>query len=277
MKTLVTAFFIILSTFNFAQDKINVILIGTFHFNNPGLDAAKVKERNILEQSNQNDLNQIVKTLKSSYKPDKVFVENPFEDRKTLDKRYDLYKQGKAYYKADTMKYAFDKRMLNENEIYQLGFRLAKEAGNQKIYSIDYPSDMNLGALENKISLNPSLSMLDFQTRIKQLSESSNACLSESRLQKTFKCLNTDERYSENKGLYISFFNKINKAPDFYGSQLVADWHKRNLIMYSYIQNQIEKGDKNIVVIVGYGHAAMMYDFFKNDTQFNIINLNNIF
>jgi hypothetical protein len=47
--------------------------------------------------------------------------------------------------------------------------------------------------------------------------------------------------------------------------------------MFSHIQNQVEKGDKNIVVIVGIGHAAMMYDFFKNDIRFNIIDLNTVF
>ena len=277
MKTLATAFFILISTFNFAQDKINVILIGTYHFNNPGHDAAKVKEKNILEESNQNDLKQIVKTLKSSYKPDKVFVESPFEERKELDKSYDLYKQGKAYYKADTIKKASEKRMLDENEIYQLGFRLAKESGNEKIYSIDYPMEMNGGALESKLSLNPALSMSEFKTSIQQLAETTNACLAESTLQKTFKCLNSDKKYLQNKGFYISFFNRINKDKDFYGTQLVTDWYKRNLIMFSHIQNQVEKGDKNIVVIVGIGHAAMMYDFFKNDTRFNIIDLNTVF
>lgn len=277
MKTIITLFFITLSALSFSQDKINVILIGTYHFNNPGFDAGKVKERNILEQPNQDNLNQITHKITSTHRPDKVFVESPYEDRESLNKMYALYKQGKAYYKADTLKNDFRKRMLSENEIFQFGFRLAREAGNQKIYSMDYESQMNLGALKSKLNLNPTLTYADFETKVKQLTDFMNNCISENSLQKTFKCLNSEKQYSMNKGLYITYFNKINKAPDFYGSQLVADWYKRNLIMYSYIQNQIEKGDKNIVIIVGAGHAAMMYDFIKNDPQFNLIEVKNIF
>lgn len=277
MKTIITLFFVALSALSFSQDKINVILIGTYHFNNPGFDAGKVKERNILEQSNQDNLIQITHKITSTYRPDKVFVESPYEDRENLNKMYALYKQGKAYYKVDTLKNDFRKRMLSENEIFQFGFRLAREAGNQKIYSMDYESQMNLGALKSKLNLNPTLTYADFETKVKQLTDFMNNCISESSLQKTFKCLNSEKQYSMNKGLYITYFNKINKAPDFYGSQLVADWYKRNLIMYSYIQNQIEKGDKNIVIIVGAGHAAMMYDFIKNDPQFNLIEVKNIF
>lgn len=277
MKTIITLFFVTFSALSFSQDKINVILIGTYHFNNPGFDAGKVKERNILEQPNQDNLNQITHKITSTHRPDKVFVESPYEDRESLNKMYALYKQGKAYYKADTLKNDFRKRMLSENEIFQFGFRLAREAGNQKIYSMDYESQMNLGALKSKLNLNPTLTYADFETKVKQLTDFMNNCISESSLQETFKCLNSEKQYSMNKGLYITYFNKINKAPDFYGSQLVADWYKRNLIMYSYIQNQIEKGDKNIVIIVGAGHAAMMYDFIKNDPQFNLIEVKNIF
>lgn len=36
------------SSFVNAQEKIKVILLGTYHFNNPGNDMIKSKERNIL-------------------------------------------------------------------------------------------------------------------------------------------------------------------------------------------------------------------------------------
>ena len=42
---------------------------------------------------------------------------------------------------------------------FRLGFRLAREAGNQKIYSMDYESQMNLGALKSKLNLNPYINL----------------------------------------------------------------------------------------------------------------------
>ncbi|WP_394803688.1 DUF5694 domain-containing protein [Niabella hibiscisoli] len=32
--------------------------------------------------------------------------------------------------------------------------------------------------------------------------------------------------------------------------------------------------DRNIVIIVGVGHAAMFYEFIKNDPNFNLVEFN---
>ncbi len=62
-------------SFSFSQEKINVLLLGTYHFNNPGSDAIKNAERNILTPENQKDLDQITQSIISKFNPDQVFVE----------------------------------------------------------------------------------------------------------------------------------------------------------------------------------------------------------
>ena len=54
-----------------AQEKENpkdVLLIGTFHYNNPGADVAKTKSFDILSESAQNDLEKMTAGIKA-YKP----------------------------------------------------------------------------------------------------------------------------------------------------------------------------------------------------------------
>jgi hypothetical protein len=46
--------------------------------------------------------------------------------------------------------------------------------------------------------------------------------------------------------------------------------------MYANIQSQLVQNTKNIVILVGTGHAAMMKDFIKNDERFNLIELKTI-
>jgi len=43
-----------------AQEKVNVILLGIYHFNNPGNDAMRIAERNILCKKDQLELEEII-------------------------------------------------------------------------------------------------------------------------------------------------------------------------------------------------------------------------
>ncbi|WP_306350093.1 DUF5694 domain-containing protein [Flavobacterium sp. '19STA2R22 D10 B1'] len=278
MKTFFTLFFTLFSIYTFSQtkSKINVVLIGTYHFNNPGSDEAKVKERNILSQENQEALERITNKLIKKYKPSKVFVESDFAKKKSLNEMFNLYKNDKPFYNIDALD-AYYKRFYTENEIFQLGFRLANRAKNDSIYPIDYdkvPIRFNL--IKSKLEANSTFNYSDYNVEIAKLGTFFNDCLSKNTLENVYKCLNSEEQYQLNKGLYISFLNRINKDPDFFGSDLVSAWYKRNLIMYANIQNQVTTTDKNIIIIVGAGHAAMMEDFIKMDTRFNLIKIDQI-
>lgn len=278
MRIIFTFFLILSSICTFSQNKatINVVLIGTYHFNNPGFDEGKITERNILTKENQEGLERITNKIIKKYKPTKVFVEYDYEKKNQLVEMYNLYKNGKVFYKTDTLN-AFFKRFYIENEIFQLGFRLANSAKNEAIYSMDYDKvPIRFDLLKSKIEATSSFSFDDYKKEISKLENYMNSCVSQNTLESALKCLNSSEQYRLNKGLYISFLNKLNKAPDFFGSDLVSLWYKRNLIMYANIQNQVTETDKNIVIIVGAGHAAILEDFIKADTRFNLIKIDQI-
>eukprot|EP01133_Synstelium_polycarpum_P018577 gene18577-22229_t len=115
-----------------------------------------------------------------------------------------------------------------------------------------------------------------FEEKLSKLSKSVNDCLAKKDLREVFKGLNTDAALKENKGFYISFINRLGLDENYFGANLVSDWYKRNLIMYANIQSQLDQNTKNIVILVGTGHAAIIKDFIKNDERFNLIELNTI-
>ena len=264
---------------SFAQEKINVILIGTYHFNNPGFDQGKVKERNILEKSNQESLEKITTKIVKKHKPSKVFVEHHFSDKENLNKMYSLYKQDKPFFNLDTINKSkeFFKRYYSENEIFQFGFRLSKKSNNDSIYPIDYDKvPLRFDKIKSKMEQSSVLRFQDYQATIKEMEESVNSCVAASTLEEVWKCLNQPKTYEANKSIYVEILNRISQEPDFFGSELVSNWYKRNLIMFSNIQNQVSSSDKNIVVIAGVGHAAMFEEFFKLDKRFNLIKIENV-
>ncbi|KIC62375.1 DUF5694 domain-containing protein [Chryseobacterium taiwanense] len=277
MKKIFYLVLILLFSLGFSQQKINVILIGTNHFNNPGHDAGKPVEIKILENHRQEGLERITNKIIQKYKPQKVFVEYPSDQQKTLDKFYNLYKNNQAYYQSDTLTKEWQKRFYKENEIFQFGFRLAKKSANQKIYALDYESPMRFDLFTQKAKEISTVNPTAFDDSVKKLTEKTNKCITQKEMEDVYKCLNSAEDLRFNKSIYINTFNRLNKEPDFYGSDLVAAWYKRNLIMFSAVQNAVSDNDKNIVILVGQGHAAMMEEFIRLDSRFNLVTVEEIF
>jgi hypothetical protein len=277
MKYFFSLIFILAFTnFSRSQEKTNVILIGTFHFNNPGLDAIKMAERNILTAENQKELELITNKIAKQYQPDKIFVEEKYSENTRLNELYRLYLQNKPYVNADTLKDDYWKRYYAENEIFQLAFRLGKKAGNKAIYGIDKRIDFRFDFFLKKTEADPILKA-EFQHFVSTSSKSMNNSLAQNRLSDVFLALNKEAELKSNKGFYLSVMNKVSIEDDYMGANLVTDWYKRNLMMFANFQHQLEPKDKNVVILVGVGHAAMFYDFLVHDKRFHIIKLENVF
>ena len=71
------------------DDKLEVLLLGTFHFANfnpeNNGDVLNVNYRDILNEDDQNELEIISEKIKA-YNPDKIFIEYPYN----LQKRFQL-------------------------------------------------------------------------------------------------------------------------------------------------------------------------------------------
>ena len=269
--------FSIFSSFSYshAQNKVNVILFGTYHFNNPGNDAAKTIKKNILTNDHQKQLEVIANSIVSKYKPDQIFVESSFHEKELLNNQFQSYLKNDFDKYTDTIKNERKKKYFKEGETFQLAFKLAKKAHNTEIYPIDSLIEMRFDLLQKELNANPETKKI-FESKIADLSKTMNKCLENASLKDVFLCLNTQTSLDENKGLYISFINKINTKNNYFGSNLISDWYKRNLIMYSNLQKQLKPDSKNIFVLVGTGHAAMIKEFFENDSHFNLIDLDKV-
>src|SRR5262245_61544242 len=75
-----------------AQNKprIKVLLLGVFHFANPGLDVAKFKSADILSEQRQKEVARVTAALKK-FSPDKIFIEDVPENQNRIDSILDQY------------------------------------------------------------------------------------------------------------------------------------------------------------------------------------------
>lgn len=248
----------------FAQTKKKqILLIGTFHFSNPGLDVAKVNTFNVMSDKSQQELENITDKLKK-FGPDKIFVEWDYEKQYKLDRFY-------AKSKDSLLR-------KNSNEIVQLALRTAKKLGRKQLLAIDYnqayfPYDSLLKGMKeaNQLELlkRNEVLMADYE-------KSQNEKISKYTLTKLLLDLNSKESIAADIGWYIGTANRAGKKDNFVGAFLVSEWYRRNLYMYSLIQKLTEAKDDKIMVLLGASHAGMMREFVKYDPNFEIIELETI-
>ncbi|RZJ87610.1 MAG: hypothetical protein EON88_22620, partial [Brevundimonas sp.] len=110
-----------------APEPIRVIVVGTFHFDNPGLDLANASIDPVTTPAKQAELAQVAEDL-ARFRPTAVAVERIAADTATLaDPRW-------PDFTAATLTTDADERM-------QVGYRLAARAGVDRVYAIDEQPD----------------------------------------------------------------------------------------------------------------------------------------
>jgi hypothetical protein len=105
-----------------------IMILGTYHMDNPGLDAINTNADDVLLPKRQNEIAELVEKL-ARFNPTKIVIEAPFSAKASWDNAYKKYVAGEL--------------KLGRNEIYQIGFRLAKRLNHQSIYPVDYPMLMS--------------------------------------------------------------------------------------------------------------------------------------
>jgi len=277
MNKLYTHFLLTLSLMSASlviQAQTQALLIGTFHFHNPGGDVVKQKTFDVMSAASQSELENIADKI-GKFHPDKIFVEWDYKDQKGLDSLYQLYLNGtydtfvEAKYKG-TKRYNFYKK----NEIMQLGFRAAKKAGLKQVNAVDYPMNIPFDTVMKVINASGQTSLMnEINKTIAEQAKITNDKISKFTLTDLIKDNNTAAYRTMNNGLYIKYFNRAGLQDNFVGADGVTTWYKRNLYMYSLIQKAIGPNDQRIMILLGSGHVSMIKKFIDDEQIFKVVEL----
>ncbi len=248
------------------------LLIGTFHYHNPGADVAKTKSFDILSEKSQSELETITEKIKA-FDPDQVFVEWPYDEQQELDSLYQLYLDG-TYFENDKLSNFYLK-----NEIFQLAFRTAKKAGLKSVKAVDYndtefPFDSlmtvvatsNQPDLQNQILEGIESFTREFDQRIEQ---------GISLLELTY-FLNSEKDRAVSNLFHTQIPLLVGDSDNFIGPYLTAEWYRRNLYMWSLIQKATKTDDQRIMVLLGASHVALVKDFVTSDKNWTVTELREV-
>ena len=241
--------------------KPTVLVLATYHMDNPGRDLMNVQSDDVLTEKRQKEIREFVNHLKR-FKPTKIAVEMPYGSAK-LNEQYSQYLRGEY--------------QLTRDEIDQIGFRLAKELNHQKVYGIDAEGAFDIGRVFAFAGANNQQEIIDRGMAIgKQQVAEVNKLIQKGTIREIYKVINDQRRINESHGAYM-MMSRIGKGKEYPGVDLLADWYERNLKIFSNIMRITESKDDSILIIIGGGHVKLLQQFVEDSGEYNLEKANKYF
>lgn len=249
--------FLVLFAVHAQQKPIKVLLLGTFHFDNPGLDVAKFKDADILSPQRQKEVTEVVEALKA-FGSDKIFIESPSDRQSTIDSSVAEYKAGRMQLKG--------------SEVHQLAYRLAKDLSLPSVYGVDYrDADFPFDSLMKSAAAAGQTDVISFvQKTIDTVQKSFNEALEKSTIRQMLLRENTPESIRLQLEFYFRLL-PVGTPGNHVGSYLVSEWWRRNMVIYENILKQLTGKEQRILVIFGSGHTAILNEMMKFNSNIELV------
>ncbi|PRY02943.1 hypothetical protein CLV24_14412 [Pontibacter ummariensis] len=252
------------------EDRAKVMFLGTFHFSYRNKDiivTEKKDQLDVMSPEAQKDLEKVNRQL-AKFKPTKIAVEVMPEKQAELDSLYQAYLEGRYTLTAD--------------EVYQIGFKLAKELGHQRLYCINTMGDLDTyqtpGATKFELREDKKERMEKFWTymRAKTLerAEIDKELFShEGSLYKVIQRHNHPETIRrKHENYFREAFQYEEKPYDYTGVDWYsATWFNRNLRIFRNIQRITESPDDRILVIYGAAHVALLQEAVESSPTHQLV------
>lgn len=246
------------------KEKTKVLVMGTFHFNFPGLDEHKTSENDkidVLKEPKKSEVTELIAYLKK-FNPTKIVI----EAKSDWNDRYQKYKQGGFRDKRD--------------ERYQVAMRLANELGLDSIFSADAPT-LEAELFEKDSVLTKSLTdKVDWEIKdpyldkLYEWADYRDGLMKNTHLLQFLKNMNQREAHNANFGAYLT---GAMATEDYdWADKLSIWWYNRNVRIFSNILRLTERTEDRILVIFGNGHAAILRQLFEASPQYEFVEFDSL-
>jgi hypothetical protein len=232
--------------------RAQVLVLGVYHMSNPGHDIFNMKVDDVLAPKRQAEIARLIEVLKR-FHPTKIAVEasgdriaRPFAD------------------------YLAGKHELTSNETEQIGFRLAKELGHKTVYAVDadgefpYQHVVNYAKASGR-SKEFEAMMAEWGDKVK----AENAYLASHAILETLLYMNSDDKITEGVDFYYRQAH-FGEPYDWAGADLISDWFRRNMRIYSNVVQLVDSPNERVLVIFGAGHLGWLQRDFASDPSFRL-------
>lgn len=229
--------------------KIKVLNFASFHLSNSS--DANTSPVDINNAAVKKEIDKIVQAL-VKFSPTIICVEVPVSSSDGTNAIYQKYKLDQS----NTTNWA--------EEINSIAFEVGRLSGVENIYGVDNPIPFNYGLLMELAEA--SEEMQDFLLENARDLEEYN----EKAILGKFHELNT-EKY---KTATLDFYNRLglmHTQGNYEGATAIAEFYKRNLMIYSNINDIPKSQEDRILILMGGTHTAFLDFFMRNNPDYELV------
>lgn len=234
---------------------VEVMVVGTWHFDSPGLDIHNPKVDDVLKPQRQRELEALAAAL-AEFRPTKIMVERV--SATLIDPKYAEFTPAMLAKERD--------------ERVQIAYRLARQLGLETVHAIDEqtgpgePDYFPFGKLvewakANGASASLNALMVKWKARSDDIEE-----LQSGTLPSALATINAPEVIEQDQRFYYEAL-AIGDADQQPGADLNAMWYLRNAKIFAKLQQVVEPGDR-VLVVYGAGHNYWLRHFARTATGY---------
>jgi hypothetical protein len=247
-----------------------IMLLGTFHFEDRGVDRYKPQAGfDVFSKRRQAEIAEVVERL-AGFHPTKIALERRPQDQDEIDQTYSAYLESRFELPGD--------------EVYQLGFRLAKHLRHNRVYCANawgryYEPPIDIEAhvreqgldrdyLDNLLSPHTPQAyaqkhgqehlLSQWELRFEELYGYWDQLKMQVSLREILLRTNEEELIVRGHGHYLVDWFKVGVNGVYPGVDWITAWYNRNLRIFANVQRITQSPQERILLIIGGGHLAIL-------------------
>jgi hypothetical protein len=234
---------------------VKVMVVGVFHMANPGQDIHNLKVDDVTTPQRQAEIERVTAGL-ARFRPTAVATE---WDAATVEERWAKYRAGAL--------------PPSRNEVVQLGFRLGRLAGTDRVYGADMDGDFPFETVMTFARANGQGGTIDaLMAEGAAAVKAQDELLAREGVAGVLRHLNQPARIRRDHDGYARMLT-IGRGAEQPGADLVAAWEQRNLRICARVIQESKPGDR-VVVLFGSGHAYLLRRCFAEQPGFELVEAN---
>ncbi|PKQ60721.1 DUF5694 domain-containing protein [Labilibaculum manganireducens] len=269
-KILLTIFLLTFCFYGQAQEKTEVLLLGTYHFGGNTTDSVKVINDNILGKKKQKEIDIVLNKLEK-FKPDEIYIENEPIQQVFWDSIFTEYKNGTD--------------IKIKNELFQIATKLAVKLNlNHGATCVDWHikpektfaekeyiklfDSMNNYYSQNNIPDDEPQSK--YEKEIIQKVKDFTKSMADLELIDVYRKLNSKSYLNE------MFYTNITSFLDIDKYNMNVFWSQNNMIRnvniyQNIIQDILKTKPKRVLVLIGVGHIKALKNYLEVHPTIKIV------
>jgi hypothetical protein len=230
-----------------------VLVLGVYHFVSTNNEFTQ-RPDDVLAPRRQREIQAVVDAL-ARFRPTKIVVEAPVGDSATAA-RYAAYRRtGEG---------------LDTSEVEQLGFRLARRMGHERVYPVDVRTEFDLAPVRRAAATQGQAGLVDSALAPGgRLMAELSARMTRESVGELLRFHNSARARATHDLVYLRLARV--GGPEGEGATLVARWYERNLRIFANVARLVESPEERVLVIYGQGHAPLLREFVQGSPDLALV------